>query len=99
MKSPINGDIVYKVGKYVEENNYNASELEDCGAGLNVATLEWCIKNNDKKDAVYIEVEFKPEDIVSIPLQSDGKFRVKKLKVVRKLKPEEVEACRNREVK
>ena len=99
MKSPINGDIVYKVGKYVGENNYNASELEDCGAGLNVATLEWCIKNNDKKDAVYIEVEFKPEDIVSIPFQSDGKFRVKKLKVVRKLKPEEVEACRNREVK
>ena len=99
MKSPINGDVTYKVGKYVEETNCNTSELEDCGAGLNVATLEWCIKNNNQGDrAVYLEVEFAPEDIVSIPFQSDGKFRVRKLKVVRKLKPEEVEACRNREV-
>jgi hypothetical protein len=100
MKSPINGSVLYKVGKFVEEQNCNTSELEDCGAGLNVATLEWCVKNNNQGDnAIYLEVEFSPEDIVSIPFQSDGKFRVKKLKVIRKLKAEEIEACRNREVK
>ena len=100
LTSPINGSTKYEVGGCVEEINCNTSELEDCGAGLNVATLEWCIKNNNQGDsAVYVEVEFKPEDIVSIPFQSDGKFRVRKLKVVRILKPDEVDACRNREIK
>jgi len=99
LRSPINGNIEYKVGKVLEETNYNTSELDDCGAGLNVATLEWCIRNNTSASNVYIEVEFDPKDIVSIPYTTDGKFRVSKLKVLRILDSKEIEACRNREIK
>ena len=38
----------------------------------------------------YIEVEFNPKDII-IPYFSDGKFRVKKFKVIRKLTKKELE--------
>lgn len=87
MKSPINGKkIEYKIGKIVEEKDCNFNEFESCGAGLNVATLEWCLKeNNGNTDTTYIEVEFDPKDIVAIPWGTDGKFRVSKLKVLRKL--------------
>ena len=83
MASPINDKkITYEVGKeYAKKVNKDKKEV--CGAGLNVATLEWCIRENTLgKGAVFIEVEFNPKDMV-VPYFSDGKFRVSRFKVVR----------------
>jgi hypothetical protein len=56
-----------------------------------VATLEWCLRDtNLDKDRTYIEVEFDPKDIVAIPFGTDGKFRVSKLKVIRKVPKTEI---------
>jgi hypothetical protein len=83
MTSPIqNTKIKYEVGK-TYKSKINKNKLEECGEGLNVATLEWCLRESGgdlgKK---YIEVEFDPKDVI-VPYFSDGKFRVKKLKVIR----------------
>lgn len=84
--------MLYKVGEIYETNDYNSDERFQCGAGLNVATLDWCLQDtNYNLSKTYIEVEFNAEDIVAIPYNSDGKFRVRKLRVVRKLTQEELE--------
>jgi len=87
-KSPIqdSGKIEYKVGKTYTEKDCNTDEFNECGAGLNVATIQWCLKNTVGNDSVeLIECQFKVSDIVAVPYWTDGKFRVKKLKVLRKI--------------
>ena len=39
----------------------------------------------------YVEVEFDAKDIVAIPYASDGKFRVQKFRVIRKIPKKELE--------
>jgi hypothetical protein len=87
-KSPIqdSGKIKYVVGKTYTEKDCNKDEFDECGAGLNVATIQWCLKNTIGNDSVeLIECQFKVSDIVAIPYWTDGKFRVKRLKVLRKI--------------
>ena len=43
----------------------------------------WCLKDNLEANE-FIEVEFQVKDIVAIPFTTDGKFRVKKFKVIKK---------------
>ena len=72
-------------------DSYNDNIFELCGEGLNIASLEWCLQDtNYDLDKTYIEVEFDAKDIVCIPFASDGKFRVKKFKVIRKLTKKEI---------
>jgi hypothetical protein len=88
-KSPYKG-FPYEVGKTYTFDEYCEDERESCAAGGNVATLPWCL--NDSRsgcDCELIEVEFLASDIVSIPFATDGKFRVKKLTVLRKLTRDE----------
>jgi len=75
------GGIKYEIGKTVEEDDYDPDERVLCSRGLNVATLEWCLKNKGVDDKILV-VEFYAEDIVAIPYATNGKFRVKKCKVV-----------------
>jgi hypothetical protein len=90
--SPIQGNrIFYKIGETIEEKDCNTDIFQDCGSGLNVATLDWCLRDTGGDlDKIYIEVEFDPKDIAAIPYSTDGKFRVKKLKVLRKLTKREL---------
>ena len=92
MGSPTNNKrIIYEVGETFTETDVNTDIFEHCGAGLNVATLEWCVRDtNFDKDAIYLEVEFMPQDIVAIPFNTDGKFRVSKLTVIRKVPKTEI---------
>ena len=95
----LNGDISpYKYFKYlvgwtysVKKEDCDTNVSNGCGAGLNVASLEWCLRDT-KFDLTktYIEVEFNVKDIVCIPFVSNGKFRVKKLKVIRKVPVNEI---------
>ena len=87
-KSPIQNSnkIKYEVGKTYTEKDCNDNEYENCGAGLNVATIFWCLKETvNDNDVELIECQFKVSDIVAIPYWTDGKFRVSKLKVIRKI--------------
>ena len=86
MVSPYQG-FKYEIGKQYSVDDYDKSPLNSCGKGLNVATLEWCLKDVgcDIKNHKFIEVEFSPKDIIVIPYNSDGKFRVRKLKVIREV--------------
>ena len=94
-KSPMHEDkITYKVGKtyLLKQDKCDFDEYVLCGAGLNVATLNWCLRETGcNLDKTYIEVEFTANDIIAIPYNSDGKFRVKKLKVIKKLTKKELE--------
>ena len=78
-----------KKGKTYEEENGSTDERIDCDRGLNVATLSWCVWNRNKGDII-IEVEFEAKDILAIPLVTDGKFRVKKFSIVRKVPEAEI---------
>jgi len=48
---------------------------------LNVATLPWCNRNKQSESDVIVKVSFLAGDIVAVPYTTDGKFRVKKMKV------------------
>ena len=73
----------YEVGKVYKFDDMNEDKYELCGKGGNIATLNWCLKNNLQADE-FIEVEFDTKDLI-VPYFTDGKFRTKKFKVLRKL--------------
>jgi len=79
------GGVKYEIGKTIEEDNYDTDERILCARGLNVATLEWCLERKGKGNII-LEVEFTAEDIVAIPYATDGKFRLKRCKVIREIK-------------
>jgi len=81
---PYNGGIVYEVGKSVEAFDANTDIHESCGAGINVATLDWCLKEWRVGYRILV-VEFLKEDIACIPMGTDGKFRLHRCKVVREV--------------
>ena len=79
----------YEVGKTYNCVDYDSDENNSCGEGLNVATLTWCLKDSSEADE-FLEVEFFARDIIAIPFANDGKFRVKKLKVIKKYSRKQV---------
>jgi hypothetical protein len=79
-EGPFNGGIVYKVGKSVKAKA-NTDANEHCGAGINVATLDWCLREYRPGYRILI-VEFTAKDIAAIPTGTDGKFRLHRCKVV-----------------
>lgn len=86
MLSPIHAlKIIYEVGKTYKEPNACCDERILCGPGLHVATKEWILHNKYDPCIVYL-VKFRASDIAAIPYATDGKFRVKKLIVVKKVK-------------
>ena len=90
-KSPYE-NFEYKIGKTYICKDYDSDERKLCSKGYNVATLDWCLKDtNYNLSKTYIIVEFEAKDIIAIPYNSDGKFRVKKMKIVRKLTKKEKE--------
>ena len=78
---PFNGGITYKSGKDYEVKDANTDISEQCAAGINLATLDWCIK--EWKDGYRILIaEFTVKDIAAIPTANDGKFRVHRCRIV-----------------
>ena len=71
---PFNGGITYEVGKKYEVKDADTDLENECGAGINLATLDWCLKNWKEGYKVLI-AEFEAADIACIPNGSDGKFR------------------------
>lgn len=78
---PYNGGITYQVGQSYEVANANTDEAELCGAGINLATLDWCMREWEPGYRILV-VEFTAADIAAIPTATDGKFRVHRCTVV-----------------
>lgn len=79
-EGPFNGGIKYEKGKTVSVKDCDTDPANQCGAGINLATLPWCLANWSEGYRILV-CEFSPRDIVAIPI-GDGKFRVSKCKVV-----------------
>jgi Pentapeptide repeats (8 copies) len=85
---PFTGGIKYAVGESYEVSNASTDAGEECGAGINLATLPWCMKEWGPGCRIFV-AEFKAADIAAIP-SSDGKFRVHRCKVVAEKDLEEI---------
>ena len=81
MEGPYQGGITYKIGKSYQVDNANTDDTEHCGAGINVATLDWCTREWRDGYRILI-VEFEAADIAAIPIATDGKFRLHRCTVV-----------------
>ena len=80
-EGPFNGEVVYKKGKTISVKDIDKDEFVQCGKGINVATLDWCIKEWKEGYRILI-VEFTAKDIACIPVATDGKFRLIKCRVI-----------------
>ena len=80
-EGPYNGGIRYTIGQQYEIADANTNEQEACAAGINVATLDWCLKQWKEGYRILI-IEFTAQDIACIPIGSDGKFRLYRCAVV-----------------
>ena len=76
------GGLKYNIGDTVTVDDWDDDAFVECGAGINLATLDWCLKEYREGHKILI-CEFTAKDIVAIPTATDGKFRVKKCKVIR----------------
>ena len=77
---PIYGGVKYEIGKTVEVADADTDPSTQCGRGINVSTLPWCLREWLPGYRVLV-VEFTARDIAAIPA-GDGKFRVRKCTVV-----------------
>jgi hypothetical protein len=71
----------YEIGKSYSVKNANTDTAESCGAGINVATLDWVLREWKPGHRVLL-VEFTANDIACIPTATDGKMRLHRCKVV-----------------
>jgi len=78
---PFSGGIKYKIGESYQVADASTDVTEQCAAGINLATLDWCLRNYRSGYRVFI-CEFEAGDIAAIPIATDGKFRVHRCAVV-----------------
>jgi uncharacterized protein YjbI with pentapeptide repeats len=78
---PFYKKVKYELGKSYEVEDANISTEVQCGPGISLATLDWCIKEYKPGYKIFI-AEFEAKDIASIPTNTDGKFRVHKCRIV-----------------
>jgi len=73
--------ITYKIGRNYRVKDANTDCREYCGAGINLATLDWVMREWREGYRILI-AEFKAKDIAAIPTATDGKFRVFRCRIV-----------------
>ena len=76
------GPLYYPVGVTLTEDNPDTDATNDCGRGINLATLPWVMHEWQTGNRIML-VEFTAADIAAIPL--GGKFRVRRCTVVKEL--------------
>jgi len=80
-EGPYLGGIKYEIGHEYTVDNANTDVNRYCSAGINLATLDWCMRNWKEGYGIFI-AEFTAKDIAAIPTATDGKFRVHRCKIV-----------------
>ena len=79
-EGPQYGGVKYEIGSIVDVDDADIDEKVQCAEGINVATLDWCMREW-REGYKILTVEFQREDIAAIPIGSDGKIRLHKCKV------------------
>ena len=93
---PTYSGLIYAVDKTVEASEADTNPASQCGAGVSLATLPWCLSNWQPGYRIFV-CEFTRADIAAIPTATDGKFRVHRCKVVREIEAEQIEAWMGRD--
>ena len=78
---PFMGGITYEIGHEYSVPDACVDPAEHCGAGINLATLDWCMSNWGPCFRILI-AEFEAKDIAAVPTATDGKFRVHRCRIV-----------------
>ena len=97
-EGPFNGGITYAVGQKYAVEYADTDETVACGAGINLATMDWCLREWRDSYRVMV-IEFTASDIAAIPIGTDGKFRLHRCTVVAEkdisaLVPSKEEPCK-----
>ena len=80
--SPIHSrKLTYRVGESIGVADADTNPANDCGAGINVASLDWCLRNWTPGRRILL-AEFVAADIACIPIASDGKVRLHRCTIV-----------------
>jgi hypothetical protein len=80
-EGPYNGGITYEIGKSYKVDDACTDINVQCGPGISLATLDWCMKEWCEGYRILI-AEFTAKDIAAIPTATDGKMRVHRCKIV-----------------
>ena len=71
----------HELGKEYEVLSASTDESLHCAEGINLATLDWCMREWQEGYRILI-AEFTAKDIACIPIATYGKFRVFRCKIV-----------------
>ena len=77
--------LTYTAGETYTEPNFEADEGVDCGPGINLASLDWCLREWQPGYRILIasfQRRHGNDDNICVPIGSDGKFRVRSCKIV-----------------
>ena len=79
--------LTYDIGTKLSVDDADCDEYVLCGAGINVATLDWIMREYPLGGARYriVIIECKADDIACVPVATDGKIRLHRGKVVGEL--------------
>ena len=68
---------VFRKSKMFRCGHLNENPMEDCGAGWNLATLQWILGDSSQlfTDQIIVEFSIPPEAKIIVPQNSIGKFR------------------------
>lgn len=87
--SDYDSEFEYVIGETKAVNTLNTDTSEDCGEGIHMAYLGWCLEyGKDWGDLAILEVEAEVEGII-LPEDNPGKVRAKSVKVLREIPLEE----------
>ena len=82
-------DFVYTIGESVAADGFCADPNENCGRGIHMAYLDWCLAyGNCWTDLAILEVEADMSTVV-VPKCGSGKVRAPSCKVIREVPLEE----------
>ncbi|MEG0898458.1 MAG: hypothetical protein RSF40_01950, partial [Oscillospiraceae bacterium] len=72
----------YLIGKTAKVSDININTFKTCGNGLHISHLDWALRFGESwKDLAILKVETAIDDIV-MPVDTNGKVRMSKIKVL-----------------
>ncbi|KKN72816.1 hypothetical protein LCGC14_0406710 [marine sediment metagenome] len=75
--------ITYEVGKEYSVDKVDNNIFTECSYGLSVATEFWCRQQGSGR---ILQVKVHWKDIITIPINTNGKIRVRKLQVIKEIR-------------
>ena len=88
-RSDWDSDFMYTIGKSVVADGFCTDPNEDCGHGIHMAYLNWClVYGSSWPDLAILEVEVDMSTVV-VPRYGSGKVRAPSCKVIREVPLEE----------